>query len=451
MRWISGFLVATLVLVLPSILLADYVEVRRNAYIYADPDRTSPQLDHIDVNDEPDIILTVTQDNLENGYYEIRLRNGAGTGWIYKSLVRKFAGDPPGLADYQIIPIGSLPVSENSMVAHFIDVGQGDATLLEFACGVVLIDTGGENTAKVDGTDNLNIYLDAFFDRRTDLGRTLDLVVLTHPHLDHTRSVPTLLNNYTIRSVLDNGMHQGSGGSQQVKLQRFAKRTATVSYQAIEKTDIVLADGLTNNVIDPVACGGTDPEIRVLWGSLDEDPGWADGAFRNPNNHSVVVRVDFGESSFLFTGDLQEAAINDLVFAYNGADTLDVDVYQVGHHGSHNGTTEDLMRVMTPEIAIISMGDSKLSQERFSAYSFAHPRDKAVQHLSDPQYGVSAFRAQVATVPVGEKGACNTCQPKRPPAFEDWKIAHAIYGTGWEGTVSLSANNLGEFRIAMGP
>lgn len=69
--------------------------------------------------------------------------------------------------------------------------------------------------------------------------------------------------------------------------------------------------------------------------------------------------------SFLFTGDLEDTAIERLVDRYRNTATLDVDVYEVGHHGSHNGTTEEVRDAMTPKIAVISVGhwdDGKLKK-----------------------------------------------------------------------------------------
>ena len=444
-------LVLGLLLLWPRAGLADYLEVRRNAYIYAEPSRTSQQLDQIQVGQGvPTVYLYLAGDGLTNGYYRVRLRSGSGTGWIYKTLVRRFPGTPPsaGPGGAAVIEPGSFDVASDVMVAHFIDVGQGAATLLEFSCGAVLIDAGGEQTDEVNGTANLLAYLDRLFARRTDLNRTIDLLVLTHAHIDHTRSVPDLIGRYRIRSTFDNGLRSGSGGAQQRRLQDFAAARADVEYQGIETRDIGGGDGLTNQVIDPVNCAGTDPRVRVLWGSVDADPGWSSGAFDNGNNHSVVVRVDFGESSFLFTGDLQEDAVEDLVATYQGTGTLDVDVYQVGHHGSHNGTTRELMEAMTPAVAVIAMGNQGLSRATHSAYGYGHPRDEAVEQLRHAEYGVRARRAEPVTVPVGERGACSSCKPPRPPVFANWTIERAIYGTGWEGTVRISARADGQMRVA---
>ena len=81
--------------------------------------------------------------------------------------------------------------SSSRMRVHLVDVGQGAATLFEFPCGAVLVDTGGETNDRFDGQAKLDAYLDKFFDGRPDLDRTLDAVFITHPHIDHTRGAST--------------------------------------------------------------------------------------------------------------------------------------------------------------------------------------------------------------------------------------------------------------------
>ena len=87
-------------------------------------------------------------------------------------------------AEAQTSSVG--PGTPDLMAAHYIDVGQGAAVLLEFSCGAVLVDTGGQGDKYVDGNAKLMAYLNAFFARRTDLDRTFDAVFLTHAHADHT-------------------------------------------------------------------------------------------------------------------------------------------------------------------------------------------------------------------------------------------------------------------------
>ena len=100
---------------------------------------------------------------------------------------------------------------------------------------------------------------------------------------------------------------------------------------------------MTDDDIDPIHCADCDPKISILQASRDTQPEeWSPSDFKNENNHSLVIRVQFGASKFLFPGDMEDAAIESLIDRYEGKPTLDVDVFQVSHHGSENGTTHEL-------------------------------------------------------------------------------------------------------------
>jgi competence protein ComEC len=321
------------------------------------------------------------------------------------------------------------------MRAHFIDVGQGDATLLEFPCGAVLIDTGGEANDGFDSVAHLRDFLDGFFARRADLGQTLDLLVITHPHIDHTRGVPMVLERYHVRGVIDDGLTRSSGEADVAALHAWLAAHPEVGHRDVHLEELP-KDGASDAVIDPIRCQEIDPEIRVLWGQVGSDPGWPEtpwGAkpFANENNHSVALRVDFGRASFLFTGDLEEAALESFVARYRGTPLLDVDVYKVGHHGSRNGTTPGLVRAMTPRVAVFSMG-SPLRRYDWTAWKYGHPGRKVVELLETEL----ADRRPEASVQVG----------RRSMEFETMSIAHAEYGTGWEGTIEVEASANGRIR-----
>ncbi len=346
----------------------------------------------------------------------------------------------------QVVPKAQKPQLALSprndlMRIHFIDVGQGLSALVEFPCGAMLIDAGGEDNPGADSNERLQAYLDAFFARRTDLNRTLDLLALTHPHIDHTRGVSLLLEHFRIKSAIDNGMASGSGGPQQGELHQFAEEHKTgknpVTYHAIALEDIRDPKGLTDEVIDPIRCPDIDPQIHVLWGQVAKDPGWPGmrfnkTPFQNANNHSLVLRVDFGKASALFTGDLEEYAIKDLVARTAGTGALNVDVYQVGHHGSHNGTTPELVAAMTPEIAVIPMGEER-RHDQWSAWKYGHPRQEIVTML---EAGITRKR-QATRVKVGVSGE----------HFEWHPLEAAIYGTGWDGTVVVEAEADGRMHV----
>jgi competence protein ComEC len=328
------------------------------------------------------------------------------------------------------------------MKMHVINVGQGSSTLLEFACGVVLIDAGGENNQQFRSTEILTDYLDNFFEKRTDLNKTIHLLIVSHPHIDHTLGLKELAQNYKIKNVVTNGQEYGSGRYQQAALHKIiADAEATsVSSDDIGYYEAVLSNipvtGITNSVIDPVNCAGANPTIKLLWGRVSADPGWGKDRsgrpnFDNNNNHSVVTRVDFGEASILFTGDLELEAIHDLVNKYNGTAMLDTDVYVVGHHGSRNGTSVDLLEAITPEIAVISFGDPE-REDYWTAWAYGHPNIDIVNMLNA---NCTATRTPKEVL-VGN-GAKN---------FSYHTISKGIYGTGWDDHIMLEATLAGTWK-----
>ena len=326
------------------------------------------------------------------------------------------------------------------MLAHYINVGQGNATLLEFSCGIALIDTGGQGDT---GRAELLAYLNKVFARRADLNRTIALVVLTHPHVDHTNGVSVLTGlgaqGFTIQHIVTNAAADATDiGFVGQKLLHDYAASHNTPITLVRNEDITRSDGLTNDNIDPLKCSPVDPDIRVLWGTDSSGHAWAS----NQNNDSVVVRVDFGQSSFLFTGDLQEAAQPEFLQSYvRNPDIIKADVYEVGHHGSRNGTTAALLQVIKPEIAVISAGNPADKEPGYSAYDFGHPNKVAIDFLSDPSFGVTKTRPP-GSFAVGLKGKAPNSTV--PPTYEMETISKAIFATGWDGDIVIAASASGE-------
>lgn len=334
-----------------------------------------------------------------------------------------------------------------AMRLHVLDVGQGEAILVELPCGAMLVDTGGEVTEPAgddpgfDSLDALEDAVRAFFAARPDLDDTFDLVVLTHPHIDHTRGVTRLLEmvaagDLVIRNVLTNGA-EGSGGGlrEQRALHDHADASPDVDrWYVLQRT--TGATGLVNDTIDPFpACarsGGApvDPKVTALWGRVDSESvhagAWDEADLYNDNNHSVVLRLDFGAASALLTGDLEEAGIAALVQQYASTGLLDVDLYKAGHHGSHNGTTAALVNAMTPRAAVISAGPVEREAD-WTAWAYGHPRWRAVSDMlgDADSAGVSDDRRAPIDAPVA------TYYGDGHGVFETRRIGGAVYCTGW--------------------
>lgn len=331
----------------------------------------------------------------------------------------------------------------NSMVLHVIDIGQGMSLLLEFPCGAILYDTGGEKNEEFDSWTNLRDYLDAFFERRKDLGRTFSSLVISHPHLDHTRNIQAVIERYNVDNVVDNGAISGGVGIEgQVWMHDWVQEHKdTVGHIDVNAKDVPDNEGLTGPVIDPVhGCKASpiDPNIRVLWGGKESEEVGDD-----PNDHSVMLRVDFGESSALLAGDVERLSIARLAKKYPGDHSLlDTDVYQVPHHGSRYSTASWLVEAVSPKVAVISCGPYERDVP-WTARKFGHPHRESIAHLMNEKGGVLWPHPHPAKHMVGVRGAWK----ETPSEFEERLIDRAIYATGWDGNILVTMNANGWIHV----
>jgi competence protein ComEC len=325
-------------------------------------------------------------------------------------------------------PAGEPP----HMRVHLIDVGQGAATLIEFSCAAVLIDTGGESNRYMDSTSNLVSYLRTFFQSRPDLQDTLALVVLTHPHIDHTRGAQVVFGEFKVENLVTDGHTGSSGGRYQLAAMRAARRLKIPA--EVVNTKTIPAGGLTSPVIDPVACPDGDPDIRVLWGAVDPTPsGWDRKDIENENNQSVVVRISLGAASLLVTGDLE--LDNAIISKHRGTNALDVDVYEVGHHGSYNASSSSFLGAMTPKIALIGCGayDKKST---WSAWAYGHPREVTIERLEKALAAGAQHRPHiVAAVAPAAK------------TFDGRDLDAPIYATSWDSDVIVTMYASGTLAV----
>jgi beta-lactamase superfamily II metal-dependent hydrolase len=392
------------------------VVIRRNVTVRAAPERTSAALAFPAVGTRLDLLDDGAR---QRGYYHVRLPDGR-EGWVYQSFVQRIAGQPGSAA--------FTGLGGDRLAVHYIDVEQGNSALLEFPCGAILIDAGGRGEA---AGRHLVEYLDAFFARRTDLDDRLAAVFVTHTHSDHNSNLRRLAERYRIGGYVHNGVMTGSG---RAAAGWMAARAAAASpaIPAVAVADVGTSP-VTGPVIDPLECPRVDPKIQVLSGAITANPGWSAAAFKNGNNHSLVIRVDYGDASFLFPGDLENEGIARLLGRLADPGDLDVDVLEVSHHGAANGTTAAWLAALTPKIAVISMGPSTI-HEQWTGWAYGHPRRVTVALL---EQGVSMARPPVTQL-VGDA----------VKSFSPTTIDRAVYATGWEGDVVITAAPDGRLQVA---
>lgn len=351
--------------------------------------------------------------------------------------LQRWRAEPEAMAP-MLAPPSAGAVKE--MTVHYVYVGQGSGAILEFPCGVAVVDTGGEYGSGDNGGKMFVDYLDKFFEARPTLNRTIDVLFTSHPHMDHNYGLRLMKfsgpDGFTIRNFVDNGQ---TGTKSPLKPQtelRETIRAGGAKYSAVQFKSQVFATGLTNAVIDPIKCPGIDPKLTAFWGGRNEAVATRSG-YTSPNNHSLLLRVDFGDGKLLFLGDLMTQGAEDLLEEYeDNPKAFDVDVFLSAHHGAENGTSDAILRAMSPQIGIISMGD-KSSTKPSTAFDHGHPRMTTINLMQNQPDIVSGKRT-----PIDFWAA----EAEETP-FKKVRVSQAIYGTGWEGTLLLKVRSDGTYKV----
>ncbi len=218
----------------------------------------------------------------------------------------------------------SAAVPQGSVSIKMLDVGQGDAILIQTAEQTVLIDT-----SDVDERDKLRAQL-----ARAGV-KKIDKVILTHPHADHIGGMEVLLEGgYEIGAIYDNGMPSTS--KLYISYMKKAKAKG-IPHHALKAGDVLdFGDGAQFKVLSPAE-------------SLVQK-----GYKHDPNNESVVGRLTFGKFSMLFTGDAEKEAEGTIAAQFGSE--LKSQVLKAPHHGSKTSSSAAYLRLVQPEVCVISCG-----------------------------------------------------------------------------------------------
>jgi len=215
----------------------------------------------------------------------------------------------------------------SQLIVTFLDVGQGDAAVIESPGGrVVLIDTGGISSAGAQ--DEGRLVVEPFL-RREGVNH-IDAMLLTHPHADHIGGADTLINDFSTDLVMDNG--EPTEPPLEEKLLSDARSHHDAYRPALRGEQIDFGDGVRAELLAPTA-------VEV--------------ANDVPNNSSIVVRLTYGHNVFLFTGDAEAPEEADMLASRLG---LKCDVLKVGHHGSNTSSTMAFLAAAQPSTAVVSVG-----------------------------------------------------------------------------------------------
>ncbi len=227
-------------------------------------------------------------------------------------------------------PVFSL-LPRHGTTVSFLDVGQGDSALVELASGkTVLLDGGGTRDNRFDiGRRVVAPYL---WNRGI---RTLDLIILSHPHPDHMNGMPFLLRKFNVGELWSSGVDRDLPGYD--------------AFSAAADENKIFRRSMTAES-SPATLG--DSELRIL----HPKPGFAPKArkaYQAENDRSLVVRIADSGRTFLFPGDIGEASERCLI---KDRQNLKCDLLKVPHHGSKSSSTDSFVSETSPGIVVATVG-----------------------------------------------------------------------------------------------
>jgi competence protein ComEC len=192
----------------------------------------------------------------------------------------------------------------SKITVRYIDVDQGAAALVELP-----LRRGPHRRRRLRherrrSSDSL--ICKHFFARRSDLENRNAALYITHSHLDHNTSLPRIVETFQVGRYIETGR---ANGRVTTWINGRLARAPLIKHVAVTEASVEKAGsrGLSNAQVDPLACAGVNPRIRILSGAQVPEPGLAKTDLETENNHSMTIPIDYGASSFLWTGRYGEA------------------------------------------------------------------------------------------------------------------------------------------------
>jgi len=247
---------------------------------------------------------------------------------------------PPLLVVAILVSVAAATMPDDNLHISFLDVGQGDAILIQKGNQQVLVDGGPSPQAISLGLGSKMPFWD----------RTIDLVILTHPSADHVTGLVEVLQRYEVKQVLYPDLDFESDIYKEWLRVIEEKDIEHTLAQAGQQID--LGEGVVIKVLNPQTplLTGTESDI---------------------DNNGVVLHISMGEMSFLLTADTMWEAEWELIARRAN---LTSTVLKVGHHGSDTSTSPQFLAVVDPQLAVISVG----AENRFG-----HPSDEVIERLEE--------------------------------------------------------------------
>lgn len=233
-----------------------------------------------------------------------------------------------------LLPLNDVYAEQQpNMKVHFINVGQGDSMLIETPSDKTILIDGGPPEAGKKVVDYLKKYH----------VKKIDLLVATHPDVDHIGGLPHVLKSVKVAKVIDSG-----------KL--YTTKTYARYMKEIDKQKIPLQVAKENELIDI----DKRMKIRVLNAYSGQ---------KNNNQSSIALKVSFKGIDFLLMGDVERGQEKKLLSKYN----LEADIVKVAHHGSNTSSSMKFFKKVKPEVAILTYSKTN---------DYGHPVDRVINNLN---------------------------------------------------------------------
>ncbi|MGN2369410.1 MBL fold metallo-hydrolase [Clostridium botulinum] len=233
-------------------------------------------------------------------------------------------------------------VHESTKV-HYIDVGQGDSELIQIGNQNILIDAGCNDNKALNYLKSQGIS-------------KIDYIIATHPHEDHIGGMTSVINNFEV------GEFYAPKVTHTTKT--FENMVKALQNKGLKITTPTVGDTLN---IDSATLQFLAPNSAM---------------YQDMNNYSIVCKLRFGNTSYLFTGDAESLSEGEIL-----AKQLDIsaDVLKLGHHGSHSSTSQAFLDEVNPRYAIVSCGKGN---------DYGHPHQETIDKLN--KKGIEILRADVS-------------------------------------------------------
>lgn len=245
--------------------------------------------------------------------------------------------------------------AKGQLTISMLDIGQGDAVLIQTGAKNILIDTGDDKYYEdgKKGKENTQLL--------TELQKLkidhIDTLVMTHAHADHIGKADKVIAQYGVKELVYNGIPSTS--KYFINALKAAKANGTQQVKVKDGDVLDFGNGVSFEIVSP---------SQSL---IDEDTAAIKAKKKvDVNNESVVGRLTFGNFAMLFTGDAEGPVEKDMVASYGKK--LKCQVLKAGHHGSKTSSTAEFLKLVQPESVVMSLGVNN---------QYGHPHEALLNRL----------------------------------------------------------------------